>query len=219
MKRADAKQITLSLLRWLDKRYLEKTITTEISVNTTFGSKVADVVISNGHTIAYEIKSEFDTTKRLQSQVKGFSEVFEYVYVVFWEAKFTLEELNLPDNVGAIKAYWGQDTIQFSIIKNAKINRFATPITIGHILWKDELVYFLKQKNIVIKNNYDKSKLVSLFSQNFNKTESIKIFRFVIKKRFEKGYLAYKKAKNSTEALSAFVKNKKDTDYLIKLQA
>jgi len=218
MKRADAPTITKSLIDWLDIRYIDKTITTEMSVNTSYKTKVADVVLSNGHAIAYEIKSDFDTTKRLESQVKGFSEIFEYVYVVYWEERFTLDELNLPNNVGAIKAYWDiEDNVAFKETKKAKMNRFATPTIIANLLWKNELHYFIKKKGVTTKTNYDKSKLTELFIDNYNKSESIKIFRFILKKRFERGFLAYQKAKNTASSLSLFVKYKKDLNYISKL--
>jgi hypothetical protein len=218
MKIADAPTITKAFIDWLDNKYKEKTITTEISVNTSYGTKVVDVVLSNGHAIAYEIKSDLDTTKRLEEQIKGFSEIFEYVYVVYWGERFTLDELNLPENVGAIKAFWSGDNIVFKKTKKAKINRFATPRTIANLLWKDELHYFINKKNIKTKKSYDKLKLSNLFIDNFNKTESIKIFRFVLKKRFERGFLAYKKAKNSISPLKQLTKYKKDMSYISKLQ-
>jgi hypothetical protein len=219
MKIANAKVITKSLIDWLDIKYRDKTITTEIAVNTTYGTKIADVVISNGHAIAYEIKSELDTTKRLDSQIRGFSEIFEYVYLVYWSDKFTLDTLNLPENTGAIKAYWKNEKIHFELIKKAKINHFATPLIIAKLLWKNELIYFLTKKNIEIKTNYDKSTLVKLFTENFNKRESVKVLRFIFRNRFERGYLAYTKIKHKTTALHAFKKFKIDKDYLTKLSA
>lgn len=220
MKRADAKAITHALIKWLDNRYQDKTITTEMSVNTSYGTKVADVVISNGHAIAFEIKSDFDTTTRLSEQINGFSEIFEYVYVVFWKERFSIEELNLPTNIGAVEAYWSKSgTLHFNLLKKAKINRFLTPVVVGNLLWKSELEYFLHLKNIVTKKSYDKSTLVNLFIKNYNKQESVKIFRFVVKKRFEKGYLAYQQVKHTTDALRAFIQFKTDKDYLLKLQA
>lgn len=217
MKRADATNMTKALVDWLDDRYKDKTITTEISINTTYGVKVADVVLSNGHAIAFEIKSEFDTTKRLDSQINGYSEVFEYIYLVYWEDKYNIESLNLPQNIGIIKAFWDNESIAFKIIKKAKINNFATPTIIANLLWKSELEYFLKQKNIKVKSDYDKTRLVSLFVENFNKMESKKIFRFILKKRFEKGFLAYKAMKNTSDALFSLMKHKTDKNYLLKI--
>lgn len=219
-KKADAATITKSLIEWLDTKYIDKTITTEIAVNTSYGTKIADVVVSNGHSVAYEVKSELDTTKRLEAQTKGFSEIFEYVHVVYWDDKFTLDKLNLADNVGAIKAYWNnKDEVCFKKIKNAKMNRLATPFTIANFLWKNELDYFLQKKDIKTKKNYDKAMLVNLFTTHYNKRESVKILRFSLKHRFKRGFLAYLKIKDQVNALHVFVDKKADLNYISKIEA
>lgn len=212
--KADAENIKKALIDWLDTKYSDKTITTEISINTSCGVKVADVVLSNGHTVAYEIKSQFDTTKRLHSQLKGYSDVFEYVYFVYWGDKYDIQSLMLSDNIGLIEAFFYKNRISFKTVKKAKINSSAGPEVVAKMLWKNELEYFLNQKNIKTKSSYDKSELVGLFIENFNKLESKKIFRFIMKKRFEKGFLAYKKIRNDPFALNAFVQYKKDIGYL-----
>ncbi len=207
----DAKILTASLLDWLDSKYSDKVITTEISINTSIGTKVADVVLSNGHTIAYEIKSELDTVKRLGGQLKGFCEIFDYVYVVYWGDRFSLEDLRLPPKVGAIKAYKNKNgNICFCKVVNAHINRQNTPKDVAHFLWKKELHYFLGLKNIKFKMDYDKDKLIELFIKSYTKTQSVKVFRLVLKKRFEKGFLAYKESRS----IKAITSNKTDFNYL-----
>ena len=217
MKKFDAKIITTSLIDWLDVKFKDKTIAREVSVNTSFGTKVVDVMISNGHTIAYEIKSELDTTKRLYEQVEGFKEIFEYVYVVYWGTKFSLDELNLSSNIGAIEVYSENDLIKFKLVKKAKINTIASQLTVAKMLWKSELEYFLSSKQIQTKSTFDKLRLVNLFISNFSKQEAKKIFRFVMKKRFERGYIAYKNLKHTTEAIQALLQYKTDQNYLFKL--
>ncbi|ALV24568.1 hypothetical protein CIG2463D_0995 [Campylobacter iguaniorum] len=215
---ANAKIITKALINWLDCKYKDKTITTEISVNTTFGTKVADVVVSNGHAVAYEIKSELDTTARLESQIKGFSELFDYVYIVYWENKFTIDELKAPNNIGIISAKWNKSKqIEFKIIKKAKINNNITAEKVGNLLWKKELEYFLQDKNIKTKTNYDKCTLVKLFMSNFNKTESMHIFRYILKNRFKKGFLVYRENQLKDNSLELLTKYKVDMNYLEKM--
>lgn len=217
MKKVDAKMITISLIEWLDVKCKDKTIAREVSVNTTFGTKVVDVMVSNGHTVAYEIKSELDTTKRLYEQVEGFKEVFEYVYVVYWGTKFSLQELNLSPSIGAIEAYLNGEVLEFKLIKKAKINTIASQLTIAKMLWKSELEYFLNTKKIQAKSTFDKSMLVNLFISNFSKQEAVRIFRFVMKKRFERGYTAYQNFKYKAEAVQSLLKYKTDQNYLLKL--
>jgi hypothetical protein len=138
MKKADAKYITVPLIRWLDAHNQDKVITTEISVNTSLGVKVADVVMSNGHLVAYEVKSELDNTDRLEEQIKGYSEIFDYVYVVFWADRFNLDELELPKNVGAIEVFHNkQNEVLFKKVKKAYKNTFLDVRKVANMLWKE----------------------------------------------------------------------------------
>ncbi len=214
--KANAKIITTYLIEYLDKKYVDKTITTEISINTSYGVKVVDVVVSNGHSVAFEIKSEIDTIKRLDGQVKGYSEVFDYVYLVYWKDKFNIVDINLPDNIGIIIAQWDdkKTKIKFDILKNAKVNRIANQRKIASLLWKDELFYFLNKKNICPKKNSAKDILIDLFEESHTKTESIKIFRFVLKKRFEKGFLKYQESEKTPDCLEIFKTHKVDVNYI-----
>lgn len=213
VKRADAPTITLALVKWLDKKYEDKTITTEISLNTSFGVKIADVVVSNGHAIAYEVKSEFDTTQRLDGQIKGYSEIFEYVNLVYWGDKFNVEKLSIPENIGLIRAYWKNSEIAFKIERKARINRSLTPLVVGHFLWKSELRHFLKQKSVKCKISDDKETLVKLFNRSYGKKESVQVFRFVLKNRFKIGFDLFEKLND----LKAFKKKKVDINYILNI--
>lgn len=215
MKRIDAKAITKPLINWLDKNNQDKVITTEISINTSIGVKVADVVVANGHLVAYEIKSELDNTLRLYNQIQGYREVFDYVYVVYWDSKFELESLNLPKNIGAVRAYFDEDeNIVFKVTKKAYKNYQLDIDTVAKMLWKDELFYYLNQKNATTKKSFDKEQLCKLFVDNYTKTESLKILKNSFKGRFNKGFQAFKKASEDEDALRCLVKNKKDMNYL-----
>jgi len=211
MKRADAPTITKALIEWLDNRYEDKTITTEIALNTSLGVKVADVVVSNGHSVAYEIKSAFDTTKRLKEQLLGYSEMFEYVYFVYWADKYELSSLPIPKSTGIIRAYFSDDGVAFKVEKKAKINRNLTPKMGAEFLWKKELRYFLRLKGEKFKMSDDKGRLVELFLKNYKKRDSIKIFRHILKHRFALGFEKYKESKE----LSVYKKHKCDINYTL----
>lgn len=215
MKKADAKYITVPLIKWLDANNKDKVITTEIAINTSYGVKVADVVISNGHLIAYEVKSELDNIDRLEEQIKGYSEVFDYVYVVFWANKFKLGELRLPDNVGAIEVFHSEkNKVTFKKVKKAYKNTLLDVKRVANMLWKDELFYYLDKKSVIAKKSFDKSKLCELFERNYTKRESISILKDVFKGRFNKGFQAFMNASKKEDPLKALRKNKKDMNYL-----
>lgn len=59
------------------------------------GKSRVDMCKVNGHSAAYEIKTDLDTFYRLEGQLKDYFDVFETVYVVTSEARW----LELPDYV------------------------------------------------------------------------------------------------------------------------
>lgn len=66
------------------------------------GQSIADVVVANGTTTAYEIKTEFDTAKRLKTQSSDYLRVFDKVFVVTHPAHVERFESQLDLRVGLI---------------------------------------------------------------------------------------------------------------------
>lgn len=66
------------------------------------GRSIADIVIANGTSTAYEIKTEFDTSRRLPSQTSDYLQVFDKVYVVTHPAHVERYERELDPRVGLI---------------------------------------------------------------------------------------------------------------------
>jgi hypothetical protein len=66
------------------------------------GRSIVDVAIANGTSTAYEIKSEFDTTKRIHSQTSNYLKVFDRVYVVTHPQHIEKFEQEIDERVGLI---------------------------------------------------------------------------------------------------------------------
>ena len=66
------------------------------------GGSIADVVVANGTTTAYEIKTEFDTCRRLSTQTNDYLKAFDKVYVVTHPAHVSRYERELDPRVGLI---------------------------------------------------------------------------------------------------------------------
>lgn len=88
---------------------IDKVVVGKHSINTAtpihefrVGSSLADLVVLNGTSTVYEIKSERDTFKRLASQIINYSKVFERTYVVTSATKLRSLEHELPEHVGII---------------------------------------------------------------------------------------------------------------------
>lgn len=63
---------------------------------------IADIVVANGTTTAYEIKTAYDSFSRLNNQISIYEKAFEHVNIVIPESKLTSLVKVAPDNVGII---------------------------------------------------------------------------------------------------------------------
>lgn len=66
------------------------------------GASYADVVVLNGTTTTYEIKTDLDSFARLRTQLADYSARTEHVNVVTSESKAASAEKALPDHVGLV---------------------------------------------------------------------------------------------------------------------
>lgn len=63
---------------------------------------IVDLVMFNGHSRAFEIKTEYDTTRRLAGQLVDYTRVFQECYVVIPESLLEAYENEVPINIGII---------------------------------------------------------------------------------------------------------------------
>lgn len=108
------------------------------------GNSKADSVILNGTSTVYEIKSEFDTFSRLDTQLDDYKKAFEFIYVVVpTESLEKLKSYLKDDNIGII-ALNKKNTM--SNIKEAKSNKknFNKEI-LFEILHKKEYLFIIKK--------------------------------------------------------------------------
>ena len=56
--------------------------TTALQVEFPVGRSIVDVAVFNGTSTAYEVKTEFDSPRRLQTQTRDYLKVFDRVFVV-----------------------------------------------------------------------------------------------------------------------------------------
>lgn len=86
--------------RLVFKRHSPRTAGFQVELRV--GSSIADVVVANGTTTAYEIKTEFDTCRRLSTQTSDYLKAFDKVYVVTHPAHILRYERELDPRVGLI---------------------------------------------------------------------------------------------------------------------
>lgn len=111
------------------------------------GQSKADLVLLNGTSTVYEIKTELDSLDRLKSQIDSYLDIFDYTYVVTY--KNNIDRINkiIPQQVGIIIL---SDKYTLRTVKQATSNKENTNSSkIFDILRKSEY-------QSIIKNVYGK---------------------------------------------------------------
>ncbi|WP_047608431.1 sce7726 family protein [Rahnella aquatilis] len=145
------------------------------------GNNKADCVIVNGQTTCYEIKTKFDSLKRLQDQLSAYVKIFDKVYVVCDGCHIANLLSCVPDEVGIIEL-----TVRGALkeIKKAKTNNHEIDrqVLIGS-LRKPEYVSMaesLTNTPLTASNMNAYSQCLDIFNQASSK-ELRELFKHVLK--------------------------------------
>jgi len=112
---------------------------TELRVET---SK-ADVVIYNGTSHVYEIKTDLDNLERLEVQIRNYKKVFEYINIVTVEAKVGMIESMVDEEIGIIVL---TDRYTLKTVRKAKSKlENLDKEALFNMLRKDEYLKIIKQ--------------------------------------------------------------------------
>ena len=93
--------------------------TSQILTEFRIGRNKADIIILNGTSTVYEIKSEFDSFKRLNKQISSYTKAFEYVNIITSPSHIEKALNHLPENIG-ILSFTERNTI--STVRRPKSN-------------------------------------------------------------------------------------------------
>lgn len=122
------------------------TLISELRAN----SSKADVVILNGTSCVYEIKTELDSLNRLPSQLDDYSKIFDKIYVVTHEKFLGILEESLNCNIGIICL---SEKYQLSEKRPAMSNKQnVDPVCIFNSLRKSEYTNIIRRKFGYIPN-------------------------------------------------------------------
>jgi len=122
-------------------RAYNATMFTELRV----GDSICDAAIFNGTATAYEIKTEFDTPKRLEKQITEYQKVFDTVYVVTHQNSFEQYLDILKDTGIGILALSGRN-LALSLKKAARLDLAQIDIqTMFNMLRAHEQLNLVKQ--------------------------------------------------------------------------
>lgn len=108
------------------------------------GDSRVDICRINGSSYAYEIKTEYDTFDRLETQMSDYIKTFEKVYVIVPKARVNDVRLLIPESCGIISYRLNSSNkIVFSYAKKAKKNRCDVRCCIKS-LSSNDMSYLLK---------------------------------------------------------------------------
>lgn len=133
------------------------------------GKARADVVAVNGHVIAYEIKSDFDSLKRLETQIPEYDLNFEMNYIVTGKKLIQKVESIIP-------SYWGiilinkndKGILSVSFVRKAKLNPNLSFENFIGLLTSEEVKKIAMSQPSILKK-YSKLEIRKLFKQDILK--------------------------------------------------
>jgi len=141
-----------------------------------------DLCKINGKSIAYEIKTDFDSFNRLDTQLPDYATVFEKVYLIISKHKYDSSrkdlDMILPKNVGIYSYKNVKGIIKFNCIRKALLNKTDPLQQLIH-LSTYELKYYFN-----IPNSYSKDDLITSTLSKY----SVKFINTVFKKAIKYRY-------------------------------
>ena len=175
------------LLNLLKKEYKTKhTFLQEVRI----GKNIADMVVVNGKSIAYEIKTEFDSFVRLEAQLTSYLKVFDKVIMIISENHLKKLELLLHEQYSCVGIY---------ILKNNKIHLHKKATENFSVNTK----YY---KEIINPSELRKKDISFEELERLHYKESSTIFRDILKKREKNGTTLVNDVPNSLKSLVSRMK-------------
>ncbi len=108
------------------------------------GNSIADIVLFNGTSKAFEIKTELDSNKRLSTQLADYSKIFKECYVVTHES-LTEKYLKENDQIGIIEFVEHPKSTKMHEVRHAKENLFIDHDTLIRTIRTSEYKGIIKQ--------------------------------------------------------------------------
>ncbi len=153
---------------------------------------VADLVMFNGLSKVFEIKTELDSTKRLGNQLETYKSIFNEIYLIVPKSKLHLY-LNYDISIGVI-SYCNKNEKKFILERKSELNIEVNHQILMNILHTNEYKNIVKQyhKEIPEMNSFNQFKICSsLISQIPSKILN-ELFINQLKNRGMKNYFSTK---------------------------
>lgn len=102
------------------------------------GDSIVDIAFFNGESKAYEIKTDFDSPKRLNKQIDEYRKIFDKCYIVIPQEKYETYLDIVEPEVGLVLLAKRGKKISLKEVRHAKINSHIDPDIVIRCLHTDE---------------------------------------------------------------------------------
>ncbi|GEB27496.1 Uncharacterised protein [Enterococcus casseliflavus] len=145
------------------------------------GSSRVDLCKINGHSTAYEIKTELDSPKRLEAQMHDYFNIFENVYLICPQKKLNLYEKFVPKDCG-IYTYRLSKTGKyfFKLERQSQKSSKINPVLQLATFTKKDLRYYFSCPEYL-----EKEQMILQIKDAYSDKEINTIFKNHLKEKYE----------------------------------
>lgn len=108
------------------------------------GSSIADIVLFNGTSKAFEMKTELDSDQRLDGQLADYTKIFQQCYIVTHESLVD-KYLKADESIGIIELVETPRALRMKEVRPAKENKYLDPETVIRSIRTNEYKNITKQ--------------------------------------------------------------------------
>ncbi|WP_422402611.1 sce7726 family protein [Pseudomonas sp. GZD-209] len=195
------REIKVLLIDWLYEKGLveDAVIISEMVVAN--WSRRADIAVANGRLYGFEIKSHFDTLKRLPGQIESFQEHFDKVVVVAASKFISSIESQYSEDIGILEVFVQSGRPRLRQVRAGRIREVKSVARLTSLITKVELERFLKVTGITYPMGAARAELAAQCgARHLQKLRAYVLS--CIKNRYAESFEAFTKERNenSTES-------------------
>lgn len=181
------------------------------------GNAVADLVMFNGISKVFEIKTEFDSTKRLNLQIENYSKAFNQVFLIVPESKLSVYS-KFDKSIGLISFNNNEKSERFTLQRDAITNDEVDAETIMKALHTNEYKSIVKSfyGELPIMTSFNQYNICNELINKIPNNELNKKFIEKMKTRNLENVLSNRYYKEFNQISLALKLNKKERDIMIK---
>jgi hypothetical protein len=171
----------------------------------------ADLAVANGHLHAFEIKSDFDSLRRLEGQIEIYLERFDKLTLVVSPKFLDVVLASTPSRVAVWSVFEENGCTKIQVIRTGRKAKVQNRLVLIDYLLRDELYHFLVSRKVTVRRSDSRSYLIGLAE-----TQPVaKLRAYVLealKVRYQKSYSSFVALRKESTSPTDLVALRKDRD-------